>query len=55
VWSGTTGERPLDHVVKAWLKESDNEPEELKDTQGRRGGPLPVFLSAPLDDVKMQA
>ena len=45
------GKTPIDHVKKCWLKEGEGEAKEI-DARGQRGGPLPVFLSGPLKDVK---
>ena len=46
------GKEPLDHLVKGWMKEGDEEPRELKDPNSEHTGPLPAFLSGPLRDVK---
>jgi hypothetical protein len=46
------GETPIDHVIKGWLKQGEGEVAEMNDARGQRGGPLPVFLSGPLDDAK---
>lgn len=46
------GKTPIDHVKKCWLKQDDREVRQIDDVRGNRGGPLPVFLSGPLTDVK---
>ena len=46
------GKEPLQHLVKGWMKEGDEEPRELKDPNSEHTGPLPAFLSGPLKDVK---
>ena len=46
------GEKPLDHVVKAWQKQGAGEARELKDPYSSNAGPLPAFLSGPLKDPK---
>ena len=46
------GKDPLDHIVKGWLKFGDQEPQEMKDAHSEQAGPVPAFLSGPLDDVK---
>ena len=46
------GKDPLARIVKGWLKQGDQEPQELTDPHSERAGPVPAFLSAPLDNVK---
>ena len=45
------GENPLEHAVRVWEKQGDNEPRELEDPQSPRT-PLPAFFSGPLKEVK---
>jgi hypothetical protein len=45
------GESLLDHAVKGYLKEQDNV-KEINDFKGEQAGPLPFFLSGPLDNPK---
>ena len=45
------GKTPIDHVKKCWFKQ-DGETREVKDVQGQKGGPMPIFLCGPLKDVK---
>lgn len=45
------GTKPIDHVVRAWIKVGDGEPLPL-DVNGMRAGPLPSFLAGPSDDAK---
>lgn len=47
-----SGKEPLERLVKGWMKEGDKEPDELKDPNSERTGPLPAFLSGPLKDIK---
>jgi hypothetical protein len=47
------GENPGAAMIRGWLKDrEDQEPKELKDLQDDRAGPLPVFLSGPLQNAK---
>jgi hypothetical protein len=45
------GENPGAHLVRGWLKRRQ-EPEELKDLQNSRAGPLAAFLAGPAPDAK---
>jgi hypothetical protein len=46
------GEKPLDHLVRAWGKMGRGEAEEIKDPKSPRAGPLAAFLCGPLKDTK---
>jgi hypothetical protein len=45
------GETPLEHVVRAWQKQGEQEPREFDNPEGPHS-PLPAFLSGPLEDVE---
>jgi hypothetical protein len=45
------GENPGAHLVRGWLKQR-REPEELRDLQNQRAGPLAAFLAGPAPDAK---
>ncbi|GAB4138728.1 MAG: hypothetical protein Tsb009_07110 [Planctomycetaceae bacterium] len=45
------GKIPLANIKRAWIR-IRNKTEKLEDVFGRKGGPLPAFLSGPLTDVK---
>ena len=46
------GATPLEHAVKGFLKMPGQQTKELNDFKGNEAGPLPLFLSGPLDDLK---
>lgn len=50
-----TGENPGAAMVRAWLKDGDQDLKEFKDLQGKDAGPLPIFLSGPLQKAKKLA
>jgi hypothetical protein len=44
------GESPFANFTKAWLKQGDREPKEIKEAAGNDAGPLPAFLAGPLNN-----
>ncbi len=44
------GENPFANFSKAWLKQGDRDPKEIKEAVGNDAGPLPAFLSGPLNN-----
>jgi hypothetical protein len=46
------GESPLEHVLRAWMREGEHEPKKLDKPNDIETGPLPILVSAPWKDVK---
>ena len=46
------GQKPLEHMVKGWIRFGDREAQEFKGRDDSNAGPLPAFLSGPLKDQK---
>jgi hypothetical protein len=49
------GENPGAHMIRGWMKSMDREPEELKDLNTPKAGPLGAFLAGPPTDAKKLA
>lgn len=46
------GEKPLDHVIKGWLRDSEAEPQAWAALGREKKVGLEIFLAGPLNDVK---
>jgi hypothetical protein len=46
------GERPFDNFIKCYQRHGEGEVREVKDVNSNDAGPLPAFLSGPLDEAK---
>jgi len=49
------GENPGAHMIRGWMKQMDRDPEELKDLNTPKAGPLGAFLAGPATDAKKLA
>ena len=46
------GENPFANFIKCYVRHGSSEVKEVKDASGDDAGPLPAFLSGPLDEAK---